>query len=258
PRKVLNAISRQKGDNVNQSEFQNQNSNNPFAKVIAQVWARYEELLKTSKSLDFDDLLLKTVELFKKNPDILANFQERFKYLHVDEYQDTNVVQYELTNLLAQKDKNICVVGDMDQSIYGWRGADFTNLLHFEKDYPGAKIVLLEENYRSTQTILNAANQVIEKNKNRHDKKLFTKNLEGAKIGLYTGMEEGDEAGFIAQKAKELIDEGINPNEVAVLYRANFQSRVLEEACLQGDVPYQVLGTRFFERKEIKDIVAFI
>jgi DNA helicase-2/ATP-dependent DNA helicase PcrA len=258
PRKILNAISRQKGDNVGLEEFKKEHGQDFFGRVMVQVWAKYEELLKTNKSLDFDDLLLKTVELLQKNPDILAEYQERFKYLHVDEYQDTNVVQYELTNLLAQKYKNICVVGDMDQSIYGWRGADFTNLLHFEKDYVGAKIVLLEENYRSTQTILAAANQVITKNKQRHAKNLFTKNTEGAKIGLYTGMEEGDEAGFIAQKAKELIAEGKNPNEIAVLYRANFQSRVLEEACLQSDVPYQVLGTRFFDRKEIKDIVAFI
>ncbi|MFA6254237.1 MAG: UvrD-helicase domain-containing protein [Candidatus Paceibacterota bacterium] len=262
PRKILNIISRQKGDNIGLAEFQAGGANSPASgfvgKVVSQIWTKYEELLKTNKSLDFDDLLLKTVELFKKNPDILADFQDRFKYIHVDEYQDTNVVQYELTNLLAQKYKNICVVGDMDQSIYGWRGADFTNLLHFEKDYPGAKIILLEENYRSTQTILTAANQVIEKNKQRHEKKLFTKNKAGAKIGLYTGLGEGDEANFIAQKAKELIGEGKNPNEIAVLYRANFQSRVLEEACLQASVPYQVLGTRFFERKEIKDIVAFI
>lgn len=262
PRKILNIISRQKGDNVDLKEFQAGGANSPasgfIGKVVSQIWAKYEELLKSTKSLDFDDLLLKTVELFKKNPDILADFQNRFRYLHVDEYQDTNVVQYELTNLLAQKYQNICVVGDMDQSIYGWRGADFTNLLHFEKDYPKAKIVLLEENYRSTQTILTAANQVIEKNKQRHEKKLFTKNKAGAKIGLYTGLGEGDEANFIAQKAKELISEGTNPNEIAVLYRANFQSRVLEEACLQASVPYQVLGTRFFERKEIKDIVAFI
>ncbi|MFA5001105.1 MAG: UvrD-helicase domain-containing protein [Candidatus Paceibacterota bacterium] len=258
PRKILNAISHQKGDNINLVEFKEKNDKDFLGKIISQIWAKYEDLLKTTKSLDFDDLLLKTVELFKKNPDILADFQERFKYLHVDEYQDTNVVQYELTNLLAKKYQNICVVGDMDQSIYGWRGADFTNLLHFEKDYPSAKIVLLEENYRSTQTILTAANQVIKKNKNRHDKKLFTQNQIGAKIGLYSGMGEGDEASFVAQKAQELIGTGVNPNEIAVLYRANFQSRILEEACLQNNVPYQVLGTRFFERKEIKDIVAFI
>ncbi|MFA5290842.1 MAG: UvrD-helicase domain-containing protein [Candidatus Paceibacterota bacterium] len=258
PRKILNIISRQKGDNINLNEFRATSEKEFIGKIVSQIWQKYEEILKTNKALDFDDLLLKTVELFKKNPDILADFQDRFKYIHVDEYQDTNVVQYELTNLLAQKYKDICVVGDMDQSIYGWRGADFTNLLHFEKDYPGAKIVLLEENYRSTQTILTAANQVIAKNKQRHDKKLFTKNKDGAKIGLYTGLGEADEAIFIAQKAKELINEGTNPNEIAVLYRANFQSRVLEEACLQNNVPYQVLGTRFFERKEIKDIVAFI
>jgi len=258
PKKILNAISRQKGNNISQSEFQNENSKDFLGKIISQIWKKYEELLKQNKALDFDDLLLKTVELFKNHPDILADFQNRFRYLHVDEYQDTNVVQYELVNLLAKKYQNICVVGDMDQSIYGWRGADFTNLLRFEKDYPKAKIVLLEENYRSTQTILAAANQVIAKNKQRHEKNLFTKNRAGAKIGLYTGLEEGDEAKFIAQKAKELIDEGVNPNEIAVLYRANFQSRVLEEACLQNNVPYQVLGTRFFERKEIKDIIAFI
>jgi DNA helicase-2/ATP-dependent DNA helicase PcrA len=258
PRKVLGAISRQKGDNINQKEFQTKQSNNPQGKIISQIWNRYEEILKTNKALDFDDLLIKTVELLKTNRDVLTSYQERFRYIHVDEYQDTNVVQYELTNLLAEKYKNICVVGDMDQSIYGWRGADFTNLLHFEKDYTEAKTILLEENYRSTQTILTAANQVIEKNKQRHEKKLFTKNKEGARIGLYTGLEEGDEARFVAQKAKELIGEGVNPNEIAVLYRANFQSRVLEEACLQENVPYQVLGTRFFDRKEIKDIVAFI
>ncbi len=258
PRKVLSAISRQKGDNISQREFQSKQNNNPYGKIIGQVWERYDNLLKANKALDFDDLLLKTVELFKTHHDILAIYQDRFRYIHVDEYQDTNVVQYELTNLLAEKHKNICVVGDMDQSIYGWRGADFTNLLHFEKDYAEAKIILLEENYRSTQTILTAANQVIEKNKQRHEKKLFTKNKEGARIGLYTGIEEGDEARFVAQKAKELIGEGANPNEIAVLYRANFQSRVLEEACLQENIPYQVLGTRFFDRKEIKDVVAFI
>ncbi len=258
PKKVLNAISKQKGDNISAKEFAGTQSNNVYGKIISQIWTRYDELLKANKALDFDDLLLKTVELFKTNPDILATYQDRFKYIHIDEYQDTNVVQYELTNLLAAKYKNICVVGDMDQSIYGWRGADFTNLMRFEKDYKGAKMVLLEENYRSTQTILSAANQVIEKNKQRHEKKLFTKNKEGAQIGLYTGMEEGDEASFMAQKAKELISSGVTPNEIAVLYRANFQSRVLEEACLRADVPYQVLGTRFFDRKEIKDIVAFV
>jgi DNA helicase-2/ATP-dependent DNA helicase PcrA len=258
PKKVLNAISKQKGDNVSAKEFASTQSSNIYGKIISQIWIRYDELLKTNKALDFDDLLLKTVELFKTNPDVLASYQDRFKYIHIDEYQDTNIVQYELTNLLAAKYKNICVVGDMDQSIYGWRGADFTNLMRFEKDYKGAKMVLLEENYRSTQTILSAANQVIEKNKQRHEKKLFTKNKEGAQIGLYTGMEEGDEASFMAQKAKELINSGVTPNEIAVLYRANFQSRVLEEACLHADVPYQVLGTRFFDRKEIKDIVAFV
>lgn len=257
PRKVLNAISRQKGDGINFSEYQN-NASDFFQKTIAGVWSKYEILLKKEGALDFDDLLIKTVELFKTRPDILASYQERFHYIHVDEYQDTNVVQYELVKLLAEKYKNICVVGDMDQSIYGWRGADYTNLLRFEKDYPNTKTVLLEENYRSTQTILTAANQVITKNTKRFEKNLFTKNKAGSKISLFAGLDESEEARFIARRAKELIEEGKQPSEISVLYRANFQSRILEEAFLRESVPYQVLGTRFFERKEIKDVVAFI
>lgn len=260
PKKVLSIISRAKGDNQNYTDFltQAEKAHNPYQKLIGQVWKRYQDLLEQNKALDFDDLLQKTVQLFTEKPEVLATYQDRFRYIHIDEYQDTNVIQYELSRLLAQKYKNICVVGDMDQSIYSWRGADFTNLLRFEKDYPETKIVLLEENYRSTQNILTAANQVIAKNKQRHEKNLFTNNEAGAQIGLYAGLEEGDEARFIAEKAKELIERGEKPNEIAVLYRANFQSRVMEEVFLQLGLPYQVLGTRFFERKEIKDIVAFI
>ncbi|OJI08633.1 MAG: ATP-dependent DNA helicase PcrA [Candidatus Vogelbacteria bacterium CG10_big_fil_rev_8_21_14_0_10_49_38] len=261
PKKILGAISRQKGDNVSLADYQTGHQEGAgwgIAQVLVRVWSRYEERLRDNQALDFDDLLLKTVELFRTQPDVLARYQDRFHYLHVDEYQDTNLVQYELTNLLARKYQNLCVVGDMDQSIYGWRGADFTNLLRFEKDYPGTKIVLLEENYRSTQTILAAANQVIAKNKQRHEKNLFTQNGAGAKIGLYAGLEEGDEARFIAQKAKELLTGDAKADAIAILYRANFQSRVLEEACLQLNLPYQVLGTRFFDRKEIKDLVAFM
>lgn len=260
PKKSLALISRAKGEGKNQRDFllESDKAKNPYQKIIAQVWGRYEEILKKNKALDFDDLLLKTVELLKSQADVLSFYQNKFHYIHIDEYQDTNAIQYELSLLLAQKNKNICVVGDMDQSIYSWRGADFTNLLRFEKDYPTAKIVLLEENYRSTQNILSAANQIIAKNKQRHEKNLFTSNEAGAQIGLYASLDEGDEAKFIAQKAKELIESGETPSEIAILYRANFQSRIIEESCLQLGVPYQVLGTRFFDRKEIKDIVAFI
>lgn len=260
PKKTLSIISRSKGDGKGQADFiqEADKSRNPYQKIIAQIWFRYEELLKKNKALDFDDLLFKTIELFKTKPEVLDLYQKRFAYIHIDEYQDTNAIQYELSLLLAEKSKNICVVGDMDQSIYSWRGADFTNLLRFEKDFPGATIVLLEENYRSTQNILSAANQIIAKNKHRHEKNLFTQNEAGSQIGLYSSLDEGDEAKFIAEKARELIGNGENPSEVAVLYRANFQSRAIEEACLQLGVPYQVLGTKFFERKEIKDVVAFI
>lgn len=257
PGKILGSISRQKGDGRSLKDF-HLGQNDFYAKTVAGIWTEYERLLAQEKALDFDDLLVKTVELFKVQPEILAKYQDRFRYLSVDEYQDTNLIQYELVKLLAGKYKNICVVGDMDQSIYGWRGADFTNLLRFEKDYPNAKTVLLEENYRSTEIILTAANKIISKNARRFEKKLFTKKKGGAKISLYSGLEEGDEAKFIARRAKELIGDGNNPEEIAILYRANFQSRVLEEAFLRAGVPYQVLGTRFFERKEIKDIVSYI
>lgn len=260
PKKTLSIISRTKGDGKGQLDFiqEADKSRNPYQKIIAQIWSRYEELLKKNKALDFDDLLFKTVELFKTRLEVLVAYQKRFTHIHIDEYQDTNAIQYELSLLLSEKSKNICVVGDMDQSIYSWRGADFTNLLRFEKDFPGATIVLLEENYRSTQNILSAANQIIAKNKQRHEKNLFTQNETGSQIGLYSSLDEEDEAKFITEKARELISHGENPNEIAVLYRANFQSRVIEEACLQFGVPYQVLGTKFFERKEIKDIIAFI
>ncbi len=257
PRKMLNGISRQKGNGLSYAKYASEASEY-YAKVLASVWKHYEEILTKEQALDFDDLLLKTVALLKNHPEIKAKYQARWQYLHIDEYQDTNQIQYELSQLLVGPAQNICVVGDMDQSIYGWRGADFTNLLHFERDYPKAKIVLLEENYRSTQTILTAANAVISKNKQRQDKTLFTKNKDGQKIGLFTSLDENGEAGFAAKKSSQLMNEGIPANEIAVLYRANFQSRVLEEAFLRVNVPYQVLGIRFFERKEVKDILAFI
>lgn len=258
PRKVMHAISKLKGDSVDITAYGKNSQTEFYQSVVAKVWLKYEEILRQEKALDFDDLLLKTAELFAKNPDILNIYQDRWQYIHVDEYQDTNTIQYDLTTQLAKKHKNLCVVGDIDQSIYSWRGADYKNILNFEKDYPDAKVVLLEENYRSTQTILTAANEVIKKNKKRREKNLFTKNQDGEKITLYSGFSESDEGRFIAETCADLIRQGTSAEDIAVLYRANFQSRVLEETFLRAGVPYQVLGTRFYDRKEIKDILSFI
>jgi len=258
PRRMKNAISKKKGDGVNSFSFAENVGNEYFPKIVSKVWSLYEESLKKQKSLDFDDLLLKTYELLTKHEDIKKSYQNRWRYVHIDEYQDTNVIQYELSKLLSESHKNICVVGDMDQSIYSWRGADFRNILNFEKDYPDAKVVLLEENYRSTKNILDAANEIIKKNRERKDKKLFTSNPEGEKIGLFEAYDEADEAKFVSTKITELIKNGASPKDVAVLYRANFQSRALEEAMIEANLPYKVLGVRFFDRKEVKDVLSFI
>jgi DNA helicase-2/ATP-dependent DNA helicase PcrA len=258
PGKILGAISREKGNLETAATFTNKTGNQYFPRIVADVWRRYELILKKEKALDFDDLLLKTVLLLRQHKEVLEHYQNQWKYIHIDEYQDTNKVQYSIAQLLAQKEKNICVVGDIDQMIYSWRGADIQNILNFETDYPDAKVVVLEENYRSTQTILTAANRAIEKNKQRREKKLFTKNVEGERIGVFGGFDEAEEADFIAEKAKDLITSGVPAKEIAVLYRANFQSRVLEEAFLTHTIPYQVLGTKFFERKEVKDILSYL
>jgi DNA helicase-2/ATP-dependent DNA helicase PcrA len=258
PGKILNAISREKGNLETAETFAEQAGNQYFPRIVSDIWKRYESILKKEKALDFDDLLLKTVLLLRNNKEVLEHYQNVWQYIHIDEYQDTNKVQYMIAKLLAVKERNICVVGDIDQMIYSWRGADIQNILNFEKDYPDAKVVLLEENYRSTQTILTAANKIIEKNKMRREKKLFTKNIGGDRIGVYGGYDEVDEADFIAEKAHALIRNGVQPQEIAVLYRANFQSRVLEEAFLRQSVPYQVLGVRFFERKEVKDVLSYL
>lgn len=257
PAKLRNMISRYKGDFVDLEDFE-RGAVDIFRRTLARVWRRYENALQKSHSLDFDDLLVKTVNLLKSHPEIRAHYQERFKYIHVDEYQDTNQVQYELIVLLAEKYKNLCVVGDGDQNIYSWRGANIKNILRFEKDYPYAHVLLLEENYRSSQTILDAANAVIKKNEVRKDKNLFTSRGLGEEISLVQNWDEQAEANFIAREAKKLIAEGVPAREIAVLYRANFQSRVLEEAMLRHDTPYQVLGVRFFERKEVKDIISYL
>lgn len=298
PRKIKNIISREKGKFTkleNYSEMANDPSTplgaSFLGKVVAQIWTLYEKKKNKENTLDFDDLLLKTVKLLKENEEIKKYYQEKWEYIHIDEYQDTNEVQYLMAKLLSEKHKNICVVGDADQNIYSWRGANLKNILNFEKDYKNTKIILLEENYRSTQNILEAANEIIKKNKWRPDKKLFTKNKSGEKIGFYEALDEGDEADFVAVKILEIMDEsrevfslrnvsqGDGPkgsavrartdsdpakersfllSEIAILYRANFQSRILEEAMLKYNIPYQVLGIKFFERKEIKDTLAYL
>ncbi|MBI2631285.1 UvrD-helicase domain-containing protein [Candidatus Nomurabacteria bacterium] len=284
PKKIKNIISREKGKFTHLADYveREEGSMSTIGKIVAQVWNLYEKKKMAENALDFDDLLLKAVKLLKDNAEIRKMYQEKWEYVHVDEYQDTNEVQYLMSKLLSENNKNICVVGDADQNIYSWRGANLKNILSFEKDYPDAKIILLEQNYRSTKNILEAANKIIKKNKYRPDKNLFTDNAIGEKIGLYEALDESDEADFVATKVLEILD-GQTPSnspfaggedsplpakggvgggsilpEVAILYRANFQSRVLEEAMLRYNIPYQVLGVKFFERKEIKDTLAYL
>ena len=258
PGKILATISREKGKMVQQGEFEERALGNYFPEIVAGVWEKYEAVLKKEKALDFDDLLLKTAVLLQKEESIRAHYQKVWRYIHIDEYQDTNHVQYMVAKLLAEAHQNIAVVGDVDQNIYSWRGANIKNMLHFEKDYPNSKLILLEENYRSTQNILTVANRIIEKNKLRQNKTLFTKNSAGEKLGLFTAYDEAEEASFIAECSKKLIAKDTSPAELAVLFRANFQSRALEEAFMREEVPYQVLGVRFFDRKEIKDILSYV
>lgn len=257
PKKVLGAISRAKGDAITLEQYR-ADAHDFFPRIVARIWEPYAAALRSEKALDFDDLLLATLELLKRNERVRAYYQDRWHYLHIDEYQDTNEVQYQIANLLAAPHNNICVVADPDQNIYSWRGANLENVFEFERAYPERAFIVLEENYRSTQTILDAANTIIKKNKRRKEKNLFTKNGAGEKIKLVGLYDEIDEARFVAQTAAERIKSGVPAREIAVLYRANFQSRALEEAFLMYEVPYQVLGVRFFERREIKDMLSFI
>ena len=257
PRRVLSMISRAKGDAITQSAYQEAASSYP-EQVAATVWEKYETILKEEHALDFDDLLAKTLRLLQDNQSVRETLQKRFKYIHVDEYQDTNRVQFSMVELLAGDEQNVCVVGDIDQNIYSWRGADIKNVLQFERHFPRSTTILLEENYRSTQIIIAASNDIIKKNKNRVEKNVFTKNQEGEKITLYAAMTGVDEAEYIALTARSLIADGADPTSIAVLYRTNFQSRALEEAFLNFEVPYQLLGTKFFERKEVKDVLSYL
>ncbi|MBV9159738.1 MAG: UvrD-helicase domain-containing protein [Candidatus Kaiserbacteria bacterium] len=257
PRNILGTISRQKGDGVSVTEYAAQ-ARTFRENTVAQAWALYEKALHEEGALDFDDLLFRTLTLLRSSERERALLQGRWHYITIDEYQDTNKAQYEIAAILAGERKNICVVGDTDQNIYSWRGADIAHLLQFELAFPGTKVVTLEQNYRSTRTILTAANGVIEKNKRRKPKTLFTDQGTGEPIALYGGVNEIDEAWFIAQEAARLIETGTPPKEIAVLYRENFQSRGIEEAMLHAGVPYRVLGTRFFERKEVKDTLSYL
>ena len=257
PRRILGMISRAKGDAISRADFTADASSFP-EQVAAAVWEHYEAKLAAEHALDFDDLLVKALHLLRAHPPIRAQLQDRFRYLHIDEYQDTNKIQLALARALAGERHNICVVGDIDQSVYGWRGADIQNILQFERVFPNTRTVLLEENYRSTQTIIAASNDVIGKNQHRVEKTVFTRNAEGEKLSLYAAMTGTDEAEYVAMTAHKLISEGVSPAEIAVLYRTNFQSRALEEAFLNLDVPYQLLGTKFFDRKEVKDVLSYL
>jgi len=256
PRLALAVASRNKGEGVTAGAYA-ESAVSWREKKIAESWLKYESSLREDGAMDFDDLLLRAVQLLEKYPQVRERCHKRWRYLHVDEYQDTNVIQARLAELLVGPEKNICVVGDIDQTIYGWRGAQIENMLLFEKKY-GGEMVVLEENYRSTKAILSAANSLILNNTNRPEKNLFTKNADGEPISLYIAGDGGDEALFVARKIQELLDEGRKAQDFAVLYRANFQSRAIEEKLLDADIPYQVLGTRFFERKEVKDVLSFV
>jgi DNA helicase-2/ATP-dependent DNA helicase PcrA len=255
---VCSIISSEKSRGVDFKEFNQRQTFDFKTELTKKIWKIYEDVKEKEKSLDFDDLLLKTLKLLKTNEKVREYYQDRFKYIHIDEYQDTNKIQDEIVHILSFKHQNICAVGDPDQSIYEWRGADIKNMIHFEKKYKDCKVILLEQNYRSTKTILKVANDVINKNKQRIPKNLFTENEDGKPISIFEGFSETDEAHFIASKCKELVELGFNENEIAVLYRANFQSRILEEAFLAYGLKYQMLGTKFFERKEIKDCMSYL
>lgn len=258
PSKIRSIISREKSDFVSQTDYLKKVATAQMD-IVASVWRIYEEELKRQKAVDFDDLIVKTVHMLEDHLDIRTFYQKRFSYVHVDEYQDTNGAQYAFIKLLVNPLKNnLCVVGDTDQNIYSWRGANIRNILNFEKDFIGAHTVLLEENYRSTGNILLLANNAIKKNTVRQEKNLFTSQSDGDKIEVTPNWDEQAEGEHVARKCKALINEGQDPTQIAVLYRANFQSRVLEEGFLKENVIYNLLGTKFFERKEIKDVLSYL
>ncbi|PIH04249.1 DNA helicase PcrA [Clostridium combesii] len=259
-REIINTIGNQKDNLISPKEFKKISNGNYRKDRIADAYILYQKKLKTNNALDFDDLIYKTVELFKTNKDVLEFYQRKFKYIMVDEYQDTNKSQYELVKLLALVHRNMCVVGDDDQCIYEWRGADISNILNFEKDYKEAKVIKLEQNYRSKGNILNAANEVIKNNSQRKNKVLRTENENGNKIKVFRAYSDIDEAKFAASEIKKIIrDSERSFNDFAVLYRTNAQSRIFEDVFMKRDIPYRLIGgLKFYDRKEIKDLMAYL
>ncbi|MEG1503002.1 MAG: DNA helicase PcrA [Enterococcus sp.] len=259
PRSILGSISNAKNELLTPETYA-ERQGSFFEEIVARCYEAYQKALRNNQSMDFDDLIMNTIRLFEENEDVLTYYQNKFHYLHVDEYQDTNHAQYTLVNMLAARFRNLCVVGDADQSIYGWRGADMQNILDFEKDYNDAVVILLEQNYRSTKSILDAANQVIKNNSNRRDKNLWTDNQAGDQITYYRADSERDEAQFIVSRIKEEIQANNRSyNDFAVLYRTNAQSRVIEDTLVKSNVPYTMVGGhKFYDRKEIKDIIAYL
>ncbi|WP_338787764.1 DNA helicase PcrA [Metabacillus sp. FJAT-53654] len=259
PRSLLGSISSAKNELITPEEY-DKTANSHYEQMVSDVYREYQKKLRKNQSLDFDDLIMTTIQLFQRVPEVLESYQRKFQYIHVDEYQDTNRAQYMLVKLLASRFKNLCVVGDSDQSIYRWRGADIANILSFEKDYPQANVILLEQNYRSTKLILEAANEVIKRNSNRKPKKLWTENQQGAKITYYRADSEAAEGQFVAGRIKQLVDSGQRKlSEIAILYRTNAQSRIIEEVLLKSNLNYTIVGgIKFYDRKEIKDLLAYL
>ena len=258
-RSILSAISKAKDELKTPADYEKEHQYDFYHKKIAQAYREYQKRLKENNALDFDDLLFQTVELFQFHPEILDRYQDRFRYIMVDEYQDTNTVQFKFVSMLARKYRNLCVVGDDDQSIYKFRGANIYNILNFEQEYPDAVVIKLEQNYRSTKRILEAANRVIAHNVGRKKKALWTKNEEGEKISFCQYGTEYEEAEQIADKIEGFEKAGVSYQDMAILYRTNAQSRVLEEKLLLRNIPYKIVGgINFYQRKEIKDILSYL
>ncbi len=258
PATVKEVISRAKDELIDAQEYQ-ERAQEYFLQTVARIYQHYQDSLKKVNALDFDDLIMLTVRLFQKNKDVLEKYQEKWHYILVDEYQDINTIQYTLTNLLSKKHRNLFVIGDDSQAVYSWRGADFRNILNFEKDYADAKVILLEENYRSTKNILAASYQIISKNKERKEKNLWTNNPSGSLITLIEAYDQEQEGQFLIEEILNLVRQGFNLKDFAIFYRTNAQSRAVEEAFLRANLPYKIIGTvKFYERKEIKDILSYL
>lgn len=258
PRSIHSFISSAKNELIDATAYKKY-AEGYFQMVVAEVYPIYQQILSSNSAVDFDDLLMMTVKLFQNNPNVLERYQNMFKFILIDEYQDTNHAQYLITKMLADKHKNICVVGDDAQSIYGFRGATIKNILDFEKDYPKTTVIKLEQNYRSTQTILDASNQIILRNKNQKRKEMWTENKKGQKLLVYQARDEREEAGWVAKKINVLLQNGTPASEIVVLYRTNAQSRALEEGFLQAGLNYKIVGgVRFYDRREVKDILAYL